>query len=46
MSIEEAEELCARDIATGVSGVFFAPFEHTTDNEIARFTSSSSTLMS
>ncbi len=35
MSIEEAEDLCARYIATGVSGVFFAPFEHTTSNEAA-----------
>lgn len=35
MSIEEAEELCARYIANSVSGVFFAPFEHTTDNEAA-----------
>ncbi len=29
MSIQEAEELCARYIATGVSGVFFAPLELT-----------------
>ena len=35
MSIEEADEVCARYIATGVSGVFFAPFEHTADNEAA-----------
>lgn len=35
MSIDEAEELCARYIDTGVSGVFFAPFEHTMDNEAA-----------
>ncbi|MBI5802302.1 MAG: GntR family transcriptional regulator [Verrucomicrobia bacterium] len=35
MSIDEAEGLCSRYIATGVSGVFFAPFEHTTDNEAA-----------
>ncbi len=35
MSIEEAEELCDRYISTGVSGVFFAPFEHTTENETA-----------
>lgn len=35
MSIDEAEELCARYIDSGVSGVFFAPFEHTTDNEAA-----------
>ena len=35
MSIAEAEELCSRYIATGVSGVFFAPFEHTADNEAA-----------
>jgi LacI family transcriptional regulator len=34
MSIEEAEELCVRYIETSVSGVFFAPFEHTTDNEV------------
>lgn len=35
MSIEEAEELCLRYIDTGVSGAFFAPFEHTADNEAA-----------
>ena len=35
MSIEEAEDICARYVATGVSGVFFAPFEHTADNEAA-----------
>jgi LacI family transcriptional regulator len=35
MSIEEAEELCGRFIEKEVSGVFFAPFEHTTDNEAA-----------
>jgi LacI family transcriptional regulator len=33
MSIEEAEELCERFIEKEVSGVFFAPFEHTADNE-------------
>lgn len=35
MSSDEAEELCARYIATGVTGVFFAPFEHSADNEAA-----------
>lgn len=35
MRIDEAEDLCARYVETGVSGVFFAPFEHTTDNEAA-----------
>lgn len=35
MSIEEAEELCGRFIEKEVNGVFFAPFEHTTDNEAA-----------
>jgi LacI family transcriptional regulator len=35
MSIAEAEELCARYIDGGVSGVFFAPFEHAGDNEDA-----------
>lgn len=35
MSVPEAEELCARYIAGGVSGVFFAPFEHAGDNEAA-----------
>jgi DNA-binding LacI/PurR family transcriptional regulator len=35
MSIEEAEDLCTRYIGTGVSGVFFAPFEHAGDNEAA-----------
>ena len=35
MSIEEAEELCTRFIEKGVQGVFFAPFEHTMDNEAA-----------
>lgn len=35
MSIEEAEELCGRFIEKEVSGVFFAPLEHTTDNEAA-----------
>ena len=34
-SIEEAEELCARYIGSAVSGVFFAPFEHTPDHEPA-----------
>lgn len=35
MSILEAEELCSQYIAKGVAGVFFAPFEHTRDNEAA-----------
>ncbi len=35
MSVAEAEELCTRYIAGGVSGVFFAPFEHAGDNEAA-----------
>jgi LacI family transcriptional regulator len=35
MSIEETEEICTRYIENGVSGVFFAPFEHTKDNEAA-----------
>ncbi len=35
MSIDEAEELCRRHIAAGVNGIFFAPFEHTADNELA-----------
>ena len=35
MSIDEAEELCLRYIENGVSGVFFAPFEHSPDNEVA-----------
>ncbi len=35
MGINEAMELCSRYIDTNVSGVFFAPFEHTTDNEAA-----------
>lgn len=35
MSLAEAEELCARYISSGVSGVFFAPFEHAGDNESA-----------
>lgn len=35
MSIAEAEALCARYIASGVSGVFFAPFEHAGDHEAA-----------
>ena len=35
MSIDEAEGLCTRYIETGVTGVFFAPFEHTTHNEAA-----------
>ena len=35
MSIDEAEELCTRYTSSGVSGVFFAPFEHTTENEPA-----------
>ena len=35
MRIAEAEELCERYIGHGVSGVFFAPFEHTGDNEAA-----------
>lgn len=35
MSIEEAEELCSRYVQNGVMGVFFAPFEHTSDNEAA-----------
>lgn len=34
-NIREAEELCAQFIEKGVNGVFFAPFEHTTDNEAA-----------
>jgi LacI family transcriptional regulator len=35
MSIAEAEELCQRYVSNGVSGVFFAPFEHIGDNETA-----------
>ncbi len=35
MGIDEAEELCDRYITTGVCGVFFAPFEHTSDNVAA-----------
>lgn len=35
ISIQEAEELCAQFVEKGVNGVFFAPFEHTTDNEAA-----------
>jgi len=35
MTIEEAEALCGRFIEKEVNGVFFAPFEHTTDNEAA-----------
>ena len=35
MSIAEAEELCERYIGNAVSGVFFAPFEHTGDHEVA-----------
>ncbi len=35
MSIAEAEELCETYIAKEVSGVFFAPFEHTEDKEAA-----------
>ncbi len=35
MSIREAEELCALFIEKNVNGIFFAPFEHTTDNEAA-----------
>ena len=35
MSIPEAEELCSRYIEKGISGVFFAPFEFTSDNEAA-----------
>ncbi len=35
MKIEEAEELCTSYIEKGVSGVFFAPFEHTSDFEPA-----------
>ncbi len=35
MSVAEAEGLCEYYIEKGVSGVFFAPFEHTTDNEAA-----------
>ena len=35
MHLEEAEELCTRYIGSGVSGVFFAPFEHAGDNEAA-----------
>ena len=34
-TIQEAEELCDQFIEKGVNGVFFAPFEHTTDNEAA-----------
>lgn len=34
-TIEEAEELCGQFIEKGVNGVFFAPFEHTSDNEAA-----------
>jgi LacI family transcriptional regulator len=33
--IQEAENLCAEFIEKAVNGVFFAPFEHTTDNEAA-----------
>ena len=33
MSVEEAEEICTHYIAMGVSGVFFAPFEHLNANE-------------
>ena len=35
MTIDEAEDLCRQFIGQGVSGVFFAPFEHTSDNEAA-----------
>lgn len=35
MGIGEAEELCAHYVDSGVSGVFFAPFEHTRDNKAA-----------
>lgn len=33
MTVQEAEELCARFIERGVSGVFFVPFEHQADRE-------------
>jgi len=35
MSIHEGEEICARYIEKGISGVFFSPFEHTSDHEAA-----------
>jgi DNA-binding LacI/PurR family transcriptional regulator len=35
LGLQEAEELCARYISAGLHGVFFAPFEHTSDNEAA-----------
>ena len=35
MTKEEAEALCARFVERGVTGVFFAPFEHQTDRETA-----------
>ncbi|HTI71587.1 MAG TPA: GntR family transcriptional regulator [Candidatus Limnocylindria bacterium] len=35
MTINEAESLCDRYIERGLHGVFFAPFEHTSDNQAA-----------
>jgi DNA-binding LacI/PurR family transcriptional regulator len=35
MSIAEAEVLCSQFIEKGIRGVFFAPFEHTSENEAA-----------
>ncbi len=35
MSVADAERLCERFIAGGVRGVFFVPFEHQADREIA-----------
>jgi DNA-binding LacI/PurR family transcriptional regulator len=35
MTVEEAEALCSRFIEQGVAGVFFVPFEHQADREVA-----------
>jgi DNA-binding LacI/PurR family transcriptional regulator len=35
MTVEEAEALCSRFIEQGVAGVFFVPFEHLADRDVA-----------
>ena len=35
MTVDEAEALCSRFIERGVMGVFFVPFEHQADRELA-----------
>lgn len=35
MSIQEAEDIAEEFVKKGVAGVFFAPFEHTTDKDLA-----------